>query len=724
MFLEKKDLPPTGGGVGLALSRDLRDAAGGIDGVVTLRRRADSPRIVMGQRLTTCTFCGVGCGIYLETAGNRVTGAYPSMSHPTNAGRICLRGWHVHEVASSPDRLTTPLLRRNGSFVPASWPEALEFIAERMRQIRQRDGPDALAFFNSPRCSNEEAYLLQKLARAVVGTNNVDHGTGVYCNNSINILLDMLGVPATTNSVGELAGAETILVDGVDLAMQLPTIGGHVLRAKLNGAKLIVVDARRHRLAEHADFFLQVRPGSRVTLYGAMAKVIVDRGLAHLPFIKAHCREYEAFLTAARDFDLMAAAEVCGVGAQDIEAAALSYARAKSAAILYSTGIEARGVNSIRSMVNLALLTGRLGQAHSGVFALTEHNNLQGVCDLGMMPDRLPGYEPVENAIARRRLELLWKTPALPATPGLGARAALEHRGQGRLKGAWFCRYDPVTTATFCDAAATLRQLDLVVVQHLFRTSTTEHAHVILPTVAFGEEQVTFTSTDRRIQLAERVLDPPPGPRPAWEQILAVARALGADWQYSSTADIMDEIGRAVGFYSGASYENLGREYGRQWPCTKDKPLGTRFLFEEGIPNRPFKFAPVPKPAVPRLPPARFPFALIFGHSLYYWHQNVLVQHSETLKRELRVLLLDYPNGFVEINSDDAKQLGLRDGDPIKVCASEGCARTTARVTGEVRPGTVFVPFFVREVEKQILGGTPLELGHLGKPVYVSLSKP
>ena len=547
----------------------------------------------MAHSLTTCTFCGVGCGLYLETAGNRVTGVYPSMSHPANQGRICVRGWHVHEVAGSPDRLTTPLLRKNGAFQPVGWPEAIDFIVTRLRQIRAEHGPDALAFFCSPRCSNEESYLLQKLARAVIGTNNVDHGTGVYCNNSVNVLLDMLGVCASTNSIGELAGSEAILVDDVDLALQLPTIGGHVIRAKLNGAKLIVVDARRHRVAEKADYMLQIRPGTRVTLYGAMAKIILDRGLRDLSFIRAHCRDYEAFLEAVRDYDLLHAANVCGVEPELIEQAALAIARAKSTAILYSTGIEARGKNSIRALVNLALLTGNIGKQNAGLFALTEHNNLQGVGDMGLMPDRLPGYEPVTDERARGRLGKLWGNEDLPAADGLGARPVLTDRGQGKVRAVWLARYDPVTTATFTDAATTLQQLDLVVLQHLFMTSTAQYADVILPIVAFGEEQVTFTSTERRIQLANRVIDPPAGPKPTWQQLMEVARALGADWSYNSAADIMEEIGRAVPFYSGASYENLACEYGRQWPCTKDKPLGTRLLFEEGITGKPFKFVPV-----------------------------------------------------------------------------------------------------------------------------------
>ena len=681
-----------------------------------------------------------------------MVGAYPSQSHPTSAGRICVRGWHVHEVASSPDRLKSPLLKKNGRFQEITWDEALGFIATRLKEIRAEHGPDALAFMNSPRCSNEETYLLQKLARAVIGTNNVDHGSGVYSNNSINVLLDMIGVAATTNSVSELARSEVIVVDGVDLATQLPTIGGRVIRSKLGGAKLIIVDARRHRIAEQADFFLQLRPGTRVLLYGAMAKVIVDRGLRDLSFIRAHCRDYHAFLDKVKDFDLLQAADICGVSPELIEQAAVVYASAKSAAILYSTGIEARGASSVRSMINLALLTGHIGKEGSGIYALTEHNNLQGVCDMGMMPDRLPGYQSVTDTAARSALERTWQTK-LPATPGASARKVWENRNNGKVRGVWLCRYDPVTTASFCDVPAVLKEMDLVVVQHLFTTASAQYAHVILPLVAFGEEQITFTSTERRIQLAEKVIEPPEGPMPAWQQFIRVARALGANWDYASAAEVMDEIGQVVPFYSGASYDNLARDYGRQWPCTKDKPLGTRFLFEEifldplppNVPplahsgrkgeegfggervrkslGKPFKFVPVSRPNIPRYAPEEFPMAMIFGHALYYWHQNVLVQHSETLKRELRVLLLDYPEGFVEINDDDARGFGIRDGDKIRVRGSSGTAVTTARVTREVRSGTIFVPFFVHAVEKQLLGAALPEMGNLGKPVFVKVEK-
>jgi len=575
----------------------------------------------MAPKLTTCTFCGVGCGLYLETQGNQVVGVYPSVSHPTNQGRICLRGWHVHEVASSPDRLRSPLLKKKGRFEEVSWDEALGFITTRLQAIRSQHGPDSLAFLNSPRCSNEEAYLLQKFARSVIGTNNVHHGTGVYSNNSINVLQDMIGVPASTNSIAELAQSEVIVVDGVDLARRLPTIGGAVIRAKLNGARLIVIGTRRHRVAENADLFLQIKPGTETLLYGAMAKVIIDRGLMKLPFIKARCRDYEAFLAEVSNYDLLRAAEGCGVSADLIEAAALAYGRAPSAALLFSSSMEDRTRDSIRAVVNLVLLTGNLGKPGAGLFALTEQNNLQGVCDMGMLPDRLPGFRPVTDPTARAAVEAIWKTK-IPVAPGLGSRPILSNRGQGKIRAVWLARCDPVNTALLGDVAGQLLRLDLVVAQHLLMTDTARYAHVVLPTTAFGEEEVTFTSTDRRIQLAERVLEPSPGPTPAWEQIVRVAQFMGADWRYQSAGEVMEEIGEVVPFYSGASYENLAREYGRQWPCTKDHPMGTQFLFKGDEGGRSFKFVAVPEPPQPGPQPAEFPLTLVFGNSLYYWNRT------------------------------------------------------------------------------------------------------
>lgn len=660
----------------------------------------------MAHELTTCTFCGTGCGIHLETDGKQITGAYPSWSHPANEGRICVRGWHVHEVASAPNRLTHPLIRKDGHLQLASWEEAYHFITSRLRQIRDQHGPNAIGFLNSARCGNEDGYLLQKFARSVIGTNNVDHGTSLYRANTTDTLLDMLGVPAATNSIGELTRSKVIVVNGIDLGQQLPTIGGRVIRAKLAGARLIVVDSRRHRVAVHADVFLQIRPGTEVFLYGAMAKVIVDRGLMSHRFIETHCHNYANFLKNIEAFDVLLAAEFCGVPADLIEKAALMYGQAAAGMILYSTGAEACGTEPIQAMVNLVLLTGNLGREGTGIIPLAEHNNLQGGSDVGMVPNFLPGYRSVADEPARAKLQQLWDC-TLPVRPGLDVSEMLNPHTP--LKALWLDRHNPVVSATYGDARVALKKMELVILQNLFMTRTAEWAHVVLPTAAFGEEQGTFTNTERRIQLTAKAVEPPAGLTSSWQQIAEVARRMGAKWNYPSAARVMEEIGRAVPFYEGASYENLARDYGRQWPCTHDRPLGTRFLFEEQErPRGKFKFVTVHRPAAAPVTRADFPLAVMFGHSLYYWHRNVLTQHSETLKREYGILLLDYPEGFVEVNEEDAKELKVRDGARIRLVTATGSAMTYARLTNEIKRRTIYIPYFLQEISQKLFGDTLL----------------
>ncbi|HVO20873.1 MAG TPA: molybdopterin-dependent oxidoreductase [Anaeromyxobacter sp.] len=660
----------------------------------------------MAHPLTTCTFCGAGCGLHLETQGGRIVGVYPSRSHPASQGRLCVRGWHVHEISSSPDRLRRPLLRRDDGFAEVSWDEALAFLVERLGKVVAERGPEAVALFCSPRCSNEETYLLQKLGRAVLGTPNVDHGAGVYGNNSTDVLARLLGVPAATGSIADLDRSDLILVDGLDLARQLPTVAGRVIRARLRGARLVVVGERSHRVAEHADHFLQVRPGTEARLYAAMAKVVADRGLYDREFLRSRCRDADAFLAAAREVDLLAAAKACGLEPEQLEAAALAYGQARAAAILYSTA-SPRRPEVVEGLVSLALLTGNVGRTGGGLFPLAEHNNLQGVCDVGMDPDWLPGYRPAASAAARAEVERRWGT-ALPARPGLGAAEVFSAAEPGRIRALWLSRYDPVGTATGPNVARVLEACDLVVIQHVFRPESARYAHVILPTTAFGEEQVTFTSTERRVQLVAQAVVPPPGVEPAWKQLTLLARALGANWSYPSAARVMDEIADLVPFYAGISHAALARGHGRQWPCTPDRPLGTRTLFAEPA-DAPGRFQLVPPPARPpeeQGDPA-YPLTLVFGHSDHYWNQNVLVQHSETLRREHRFLLLDYPEGFVELNPEDAKSLGVREGERVRVLSAEGAAVTDARITPEVRRGAVFAPFFAAQVQTLVHGYRP-----------------
>lgn len=661
----------------------------------------------MGNHLSTCTFCGVGCGIYLETRGGEITGVYPSMSSPANLGRICVRGWHVHEVASSPDRLRTPLIRKNNTLTPATFEEAYDLIAKRLSEIKNQYGPDSIGFLDSARCGNEDGYLLQKFARSVIGTNNIDQGTSFFRAATIEVLRSMLGIAAATSPISDIFSSKAIILNNIDIGQQLPTIGGAIIRAKLAGTKLIVVGERRHRLTEHADIFLNTKPGAEGYLYAAMAKIIIDRGLIDFDFISSRCKKYEEFLKNIQSFDLLFAARHCDIDASLIEQAALMYADNKPGMLLFGAGAEDIGADALSAMVNLALLTGNIGKPGAGILPLAEHNNTQGGCDMGVIPQYLPGYVSVSDAIGRAPIEKRWKT-AVPQKPGLDSTGMFG--ASSPLKALWLDRHNPIVSASYKDAGDMLKKMDFVVLQNLFMTKTADHADIVLPVAAYGEEDVTFTSTERRIQHAVKAIDPPKGLTSAWRQVAEVACRMGAQWSYDSIEDVLREIASIVPDYSGVTLENISRDYGRQWPCTLDHPMGTPLLFSKPKPGHSFYFSAVHFAPLKETVDKDYPFVLSFGHSLYYWHQNTLIRHSETLKREYGILLLDYPEGFVEINDEDAKKLSVRDTQAIQLVSAGGVAKTHARVTPEVRSGTVFVPFFIQDVMRSI--GRESSTGH------------
>ena len=421
----------------------------------------------------------------------------------------------------------------------------------------------------------------------------------------------MLGTAATTNSLEELGHSDVILVDAIDLARRLPTVAGAVIRAKLNGARLIVVGSRSHRVSELADFFLRIKPNTEALLYSAMAKVIEDRGLMNLSFIKSRCRDYESFVEQLRSSDLVQAADGCGVSWDLIEAAALAYAGARSAAILYSSSMGEKSEQNIRALINLVLLTGNLGKRGAGIFALAEQNNLQGVCDIGVLPDRLPGYASASGAGSRAMVERVWRS-STPAVPGLAARSILTDRGGGKVKALWLSRYDPATTAFFPGIEDSLRALEL------YRGAASVHDRYRAICARDSADnrfwrRAGFFYQHRAAHSNGRKSNRPAGrTTPGWKQLTRLPN-LGRRLEVSirGRGDAGDRRSHSV--LSGASYENLARDYGRQWPCTKDKPLGTPILFADDDGAR-FKFVPV-QPEERFAAPKNLPLMLVFGHS-------------------------------------------------------------------------------------------------------------
>jgi predicted molibdopterin-dependent oxidoreductase YjgC len=400
-----------------------------------------------------------------------------------------------------------------------------------------------------------------------------------------------------------------------------------------------------------------------------------------------------------QSFDLLFAARHCDIDPMLIEQAALMYADNTPGMLLFGAGAEEIGTDALRAIVNLALLTGNIGKPGAGIIPLAEHNNTQGGCDMGVIPNYLPGYVPVSDKAGRAPMERSWKT-SIPQTPGLDANGMFGPASP--IKALWLDRHNPILSASYQDAGEALKKMDLVVLQNLFTTKTADHADVVLPVAAYGEEDVTFTSTERRIQHAVKAIDPPEGLTSAWRQVTAVANRMGAGWLYATNEDVLREIAAVVPDYSGVTLENISRGYGRQWPCTLDHPMGTPMLFAKQKPGHSFYFSAVHFSPDKETADKDYPFVLSFGQSLYYWHRNTLIRHSETLKREYGILLLDYPEGFVEINDEDAKKLNLRDNQAIQLASAGGTAKTHARITSEVRRGTIYVPFFIQDVMRSI----------------------
>ncbi|MDI3279812.1 MAG: molybdopterin-dependent oxidoreductase, partial [Bacillota bacterium] len=464
---------------------------------------------------TVCEYCGVGCRIRLLTREGRIVGA-EGAEGPPNYGLLCVKGRFGHGYLQHPERLKTPLVRRHGELVPASWAEALAAVASGLKRIRERWGPDALAGLASARCTNEENYLFQKLFRAVLGTNNVDHCARLCHAPTLTGLQKAFGSGAMTNSLADLALSRCYLVVGSNTPEAHPGVALQLQRGRRRGARLLVVDPRRTDLAEGADLHLRPRPGTDVALFHALAHVIVTERLYDAEFIRRRTEGFAALARAVRRCPPEWAEAVTGVPAGVIREAARIYATSSPAAILYAMGVTqyAAGTDRVLALANLALLTGNVGRPGSGVNPLRGQNNVQGACDMGALPDYLPGYAPVGAEEERRRFAEAWGRP-LPARPGLALSELAEAMAAGKVRGLYIMGENPlVTEANLGKLEEGLARLELLVVQDLFLTETARRAHVVLPAAALPEKEGTVTSTERRVQLVRPALPPPGEARP------------------------------------------------------------------------------------------------------------------------------------------------------------------------------------------------------------------
>ena len=659
----------------------------------------------MKKTLTTCPYCGTGCALYLVSDNGRLVGVEPSTTHPVSRGGLCVKGWNAFGFVHHPERLTAPLIRRNGVLQPASWDEALDLVASRLVEIREQHGPDSLMFCSSAKATNEENYLLMKLARAVFGTNNIDHCARLCHSSSVVGLAETLGSGAMTGSVDCIDQADTIFVIGSNTTEQHPLIGSRILTAARRGATLIVADNRRIRLARHAAIHLRHHNGSDVALLCGMMKVILDEGLEKRDFIAGRTENFPALAASLKEWSLERSAALTGLAPDEIAAAARAFARAKNAIIAYSMGItqHSHGVDNVRCIANLALLTGNLGRPGAGVFPLRGQNNVQGGCDMGALPDVMSGYQKVVDPAVREKFAAAWGVPSLPEKPGLPLTHAMQAATKGRVRAMFIMGENPMLSdPDQAHARRALENLELLVVQDIFPTETTALAHVVLPAACYAEKEGTFTNTERRVQRVRKAVEPPGQAMSDAEIICALAERAGyGGMRYPDQAAVLEEIARLTPSYGGMTCDRL-EPFGLQWPCPDREHPGTPVLHRERFTRGPGHFSPVLcRPPVEQADD-EYPFILTTGRTYFHWHTGSMTRRTHLLDREER-------ESFVEINPADAARLGVRHHDPVCIASRRGEISAKARVTEMVPAGVLFMAFHFAEGAANVLTGTALD---------------
>jgi formate dehydrogenase alpha subunit len=651
---------------------------------------------------TICPYCGVGCQLKLEVKDEKIMASKPDPDGPANHGQACVKGrYGIAEFVHHPDRLTTPLIRKSGELKQASWDEALELVAAKLRKY----SPEEVAFIASAKCTNEENYIMQKFARAVLGTNNVDHCARLCHAPSVAGLVQSFGSGAMTNSIEEIEDAACILAIGTNTTVSHPVIGLGVKKAAQNGAKVVVANPREIDLCRFADVWLRLRPGTDVALLMGMMRVIVDEGLLDSSFIEQRCQDFDVFKESLSDFGLDFVEQITGVPSNKIAEAARLYATKRPATILlYSMGItqHSHGTDNVLATANLAMLTGNVGKRCTGVDPLRGQNNVQGACDMGALPNVYPGYQAVADPAVREKFETAWGG-SLPSSPGLSLVEMFDAAYRKEIKAVYLVGENPaLSDPDVQHVREALARLEFLVVQDIFLSETAEFAHVVLPAASFAEKDGTFTNTERRVQLVRKAIEPIGDSRPDWWIVSQVAQRLGAKgFDYDCSSDITEEIRRLTPSYGGISCSRLG-DGGLQWPCPSEDHPGTCILHTNTFVRGKGRFRPLKYIPPAEMPDEDYPLILSTGRSLYHFHTG-------TMTRKVAGLNAIEPEAAVLINPEDASRLGINQGDKVKISSRRGEVIVKAEVTDSFAPGVVFMTFHFAESAANILTNPKLD---------------
>ncbi len=637
---------------------------------------------------TVCTYCGVGCAFDVWTKERQILKVEP-LEGPANGVSTCIKGKFGWDYTNSPDRLTKPLIRENDKFREATWDEALNLVARRFSEIKAAHGPDALAFISSSKCTNEESYLMQKLARAVIGTNNMDNCSR-YCQAPATTgLFRTVGYGGDSGSIKDIEQAGLVVIIGSNTAESHPVLATRVKRAhKLRGQKLIVSDLREHEMARRADVFLHPRPGTDLIWLSAVTRYIFDHGLANQSFIDKWVNKADEYRKSLEAFTLEMASERCGIPQEVLIKVAHMIAEADGVCILWAMGVtqHVMGSDTSTAISNLLLATGNYMRTGTGAYPLRGHNNVQGASDHGAMPNFLPGYQKVDDPDIRAKFEKTWNV-TLPPKPGLDNHLMIDAIHDGRLKSMYvFGEEMSLVDSNANYVAAALEKLDFFVMQEIFFSETCRFANVILPASPSLEKEGTFTSTERRIQRLYQVMEPLGESRPDWKILIDVANRLGANWSYKHPSEIYEEIALLTPIMAGVTYERLEGFKSLQWPVGPDgadEPLLYTQKFK--TPDGKATFFPVPWTEPSNQTDEEYDLHLNNGRLLEHFHEGNMTYRTEGIREKV-------PCTFVEVSPELASARGIQTGTWVRLASRYGAVKAQAVVTTRVSGNELYMP--------------------------------
>lgn len=661
-------------------------------GALTMKRRKNYRSYQIDKKvLTTCPHCATGCQYELIVKDNKILDV-EAVNGPSNKGLLCVKGRSgSFDFVHSKERIKYPLIKNHqtGEFERATWDEALDLVATKFLEIKRKYGSDALAGFACSRSTNEDIYMMQKLVRCAFGTNNVDNCARVCHSASVAGLAMTLGSGAMTNTIEDITKEpDVIMLVGSNPEEAHPVIGMQIRQAVQRGCKLIVVDPRDIDLAKKADVHLKLKPGTNVAFANGIMNVIIEEGLQNMDFINSRTEGYEEIREIVKNYTPEKVAKICNIDADDLRVAARMYAKADKAPIIYCLGVteHSTGTEGVMSMSNMALLVGKLGKSGCGVNPLRGQNNVQGACDMGALPGDFPGYQKVTNPEVLDKFEKAWGTKLNP-NPGTHATDIFPAAIKGDVKGLFIFGEDPIVTDPDTNhVIKALESLDFFVMSELFITETAQYADVILPGVSYAEKEGTFSNTERRVQRVRKAVELEGEMRLDTDIFIDLMNRMGYPQHYMTSAQIMDEIASLTPSFAGISHERLDKGESLQWPCTDKNHPGTPIMHVEKFSRGLGWFYPAEYIPSAELPDDEYPIILMTGRILYHYTTRAMTGKTEGLMEIA-------PSSFIEINIKDANDIGIKNGDRVKVSSRRGEIETTARVGDKVSKGETWMPF-------------------------------